>query len=52
MTNAEKLEEVFPNIPEYSGIDYWGDFWQKEYKEQGTDEEKNDQCRGEAWKNK
>ena len=33
MTNAEKLKELFPDIPEHSGIDYWGDFWDEEYKD-------------------
>ena len=33
MTNGEKLKELFPDIPEYSGIDYWGDFWEEEYKD-------------------
>lgn len=32
MTNYEKLKEIFPEIPEYSGIDVWGDFWEQEYK--------------------
>ena len=33
MTNYEKLEKTFPNIPKYSGIDIWGDYWNEEYKE-------------------
>jgi hypothetical protein len=33
MTNEEKLKELFPDIPEHSGIDYWGDFWDEEYKD-------------------
>lgn len=39
MTNSEKLEELFPNIPDYSGIDYWGDFWEEEYKEQNAQQD-------------
>lgn len=31
MTNQQKLDEIFPEIPEYSGIDIWGDFWDEEY---------------------
>ena len=37
MTNYEKLKETFPDIPEYSGIDIWGDFWEEEYKEPEAD---------------
>ena len=33
MTNREKLHELFPEIPEYSGIDTWGDFWDEEFKD-------------------
>lgn len=32
MTNYEKLKEIFPEIPEDSGFDFWGDFWDEEYK--------------------
>ena len=42
MTNRDVLDKIFPDIPEYSGIDTWGDFWDEEYipqnKEQLEDE--------------
>lgn len=38
MTNYEKLKETFPDIPEGSGIDFWGDFWDEEYHGQGGTE--------------
>ena len=39
MSNYDKLKEIFPEIPEYSGIDIWGDFWDEEYKEPQKEEE-------------
>lgn len=33
MTNYEKLTQTFPNIPDHSGLDIWGDFWDEEYQE-------------------
>ena len=33
MINYEKFKEVFPEIPEHSGFDFWGDFWDEEYQE-------------------
>ena len=31
MTNYEKFVKTFPNIPDLSGFDLWGDFWDEEY---------------------
>lgn len=38
MTNYEKLIETFPDIPDLSGFDIWGDFWEEEYNEPDTEE--------------
>ncbi len=38
MTNYDKLKEIFPEIPEYSGLDIWGDFWDEEFEEKPASE--------------
>lgn len=34
MTNYGKFVKTFPNIPDLSGFDLWGDFWDEEYCEE------------------